>query len=303
MKRALALLGGLSALAAAGCDGFADGRVARLEQELRELRAQYVQPKPDVGEALTPLRGAIDTLLQRGEVERARWSAVTAEMGRVADLMHGFVDAERRTAVDALRGRIQELETQAKQQAGVQAEERELVIKALEATATKLETFVRQAAQKSSAIGAAPRKSEFDWTALWPFGAALVGIGAVLVVLRPRRRQAEVFCEELPEAIVDAPAPVVEPSVFDVRVGGARGPVPLRVELGATQTGAEARLRQWLGSDPRILKMPAPELEQRGQSVHVRFFVQHGMSLAERSSLVAEVQLRSHAESSNRRSA
>jgi hypothetical protein len=296
----------LCLVALGACDGFADGRVAQLEREVRALRAAQAAPLPDVAAAFAPLRQAVDLLVQRGDMERTRFVAVAQEVTQLAALMQGFVDDARKHEVEALRSRVLELDRQIKEQNKTQGEERELLLKALDLTATKLESFLRQVgAHKNEPPPAqGERKSWQDPAFLLPIGGALALLLAIAQLLRRGRGAPEVReLATIPDVVVDAPAPIVTHAQASWAQG--QGPVAVRVELAA-HDGAHGRERvaQWLAAEPRVLRAPAPEFEERGALLQVRFFVHDGMSAAERASLSADVQLRAQAESAaGRRSA
>ncbi|MBK9129634.1 MAG: hypothetical protein IPM13_17895 [Phycisphaerales bacterium] len=238
---------------------------------------------------------------------------MTAEVGQLAALMHGFVDDVRRVQVDELRQRLQDLEAQAKVQASAHAEDNAILLRALELTATRLEAFLREVTPAPRPVsrpvtqpGAQPatdnppakdvvaeRKSNLHpaWFAL----AGLVGGLLLTFFFRRRapvpRRRPEVI--ELPGAVVDAPAPVLaSPLVVAPRAAAAHGPLALRavVPTGAADATASS-LRRWLADEPRVLAMPAPRCEVRGKAVHVEFHVSSALPAAERAGLVAEVLL------------
>lgn len=303
-----ALLGGALLVGACG-DPVAATRIDQLERDLVALRAAHHPSSlaPAIGEALAPLHDAIAACARRAEAERARFSAVTAEVGQLATLVHGFVDDTRRVQVDELRQRLADLEAQAKAQAGAQAEDNAILLRALELTATKLEAFLREVtpaprpvSQPVSQPGTAPaddvvaeRKSSLHpaWFAL----AGLVGGMFLAILLRRRgpkpRRRPEVI--ELPGAVVDAPAPVLaSPLVVAPRAAAAHGPLALRAVVPSGSADATAStLRRWLADEPRVLAMPAPRCEVRGKAVHVEFHVSSALPAAERAGLVAEVLL------------
>jgi hypothetical protein len=139
---------------------------------------------------------------------------------------------------------------------------------------------------------------------LLPIGGALALLLAIAQLLRRGRGAPEVReLATIPDVVVDAPAPIVTHAQASWAQG--QGPVAVRVELAA-HDGAHGRERvaQWLAAEPRVLRAPAPEFEERGALLQVRFFVHDGMSAAERASLSADVQLRAQAESAaGRRSA
>ncbi|HLU38342.1 MAG TPA: hypothetical protein VK081_03090 [Planctomycetota bacterium] len=290
MKRLLSV----ALLVGAGCDGWAHDRIARLEADLRELRAAQAAAPADVGAALAPLREAIEAMLRRGDLERLRGGVLAAEVAQLAHLVQDLAGEARRAEVEALRGRIAELEQQLAEQNRAQAADRDLLLRALELTATRLEAFLRRTAPApESAPPVEPRRSSALPWALGALTAALV----VLAVLRRRRVVPRAVPLDLPvgpEAFVDAPEPVSGRAPL----AGGRGPLPVRVEVGASDPGdARERVRRWLANEPRVLKAPAPELELRGATLQVRFFVQDGMPAAERASLAAAVLLRGQAES------
>lgn len=302
----------LVALAAlSSCDGFGDGRVQRLEEEIRALRAAQAVAPNDIAAVMTPLRGALDVLFQRGEVERTRWTAVTQELAQLATLMQSFVDDGRRVEVEALRARVGDLERQAKEQAATQSEERDLVLRALESTATKLEAFLRQVnVRKSEAPppsgGGELRQSVLQPAVLWPLG--LLGLVAAALVLVSRRapRRPRAIALDPPEAYVDAPAFDLA-DVPDTRVEDARprGPVLLSLDIETRDLDwARQRIEPWLADEPRVLAQPRPELEDRDGVLRVRFFVPDTMPMAERACLTADVMMRGRVERhADRRSA
>ncbi|MEZ5967293.1 MAG: hypothetical protein R3F56_25880 [Planctomycetota bacterium] len=308
---------------AAACDGFGDSRMQRLEEEVRALRAAQAGAPADVTDAMAPLRSAVEVLVQRGEVERTRWTALAAEIDQLATLVQGVVEAGRRGEVDALRQRIGELERQAAERAKAQDEDRDLLLRALEATANKLEAFLQQArVRKGAALpeGAVPEggrgstlwRSVRDPRVLWPLGLAVVGVVGLLAWSR-RRRRPSVLPLDAPDAFVDAPPP---PSSKEAGLDGRDGyltdsmaslcgPLSLLVEVRtANGEAASQRLSNWLAQDPRVLARPVPTFEVRPGVLHARFYVAAGMSLAERNSLAAEVRARGCGEShADRRSA
>ncbi len=295
------------------CDNFGDDRVAQLEREVGAMRAAQATAPPDIAGALSPLRQAIDMLVQRGDLERTRFVAVTQELAQLATLMQGFVDDSRRGEVEALRTRVLDLDRQIKEQSKAQGEERDLLLKALDLTATKLEAFLRQVSAQSVGTrspGQAPgadqkvRKSWQDPAVVWPIGLGVLGLSAVFVLARRSRRAPYVTPLDLPieeSVVVDAP----ELTLDSVGAWAQHVPVSVRAEIGSSDVGqARERVAQWLAAEPRVLQAPAPEIEQRGPLLHVRFFVHDGMPAAERASLQADVQLRGQTESAaGRRSA
>lgn len=306
---ALGTLLGLSA-----CDGFADGRVQRLEEEVQALRAGQVAAPADVAAAMAPLRGAMDVLVQRGEVERTRWAALAQEIGQLATLVHGFVDDGRRAEVEALRARIGDLERQAQEQAKAQGDDRELLLRALEATATRLEAFLRQVSPRKGESAPLPVGNVDLWRSLrqpqvlWPLGLAMAAAATLLWLSRRGRRSPLALALDPPDAVVDAPAPMVSPAVS--QAGGARGfagdgPVMVRLDVRASDVDQAAqRLTTWLEHEPRVLRRPVPAVEPGAGVLRVCFFVPGTMSAAERASLTAEVGVRGRSEShADRRSA
>jgi hypothetical protein len=277
----------LLALTACG-DPLAERRIDQLERELRALRAGAAGDAlqgEGAAAALAPLKEAIELLVRRADVERTRWNAATAELGQLADLVHGFVDESRRAEVEGLRQRLQELEQQARSQAAARAEESALVLRALQTTAEKLEAFLRQVAPaKAPATGGGERRS--DLHPAW-FAALGVVAGATAMVLlrRPARRRPAVV--ELPEAFVDPP-PVAPPAA----AADGHHPLLLRAVVPTDTPGDTARsLSRWLAEEPRVLSAPAPRCEVRTDSVHVSMHVSSALPAAERAGLVAEIQL------------
>lgn len=308
------LLAGMLLAGACG-DPVAATRIDQLERDLVALRAAH-QPSslaPALGDALSPLHDAIAAVARRAEAERARFSAVTAEVGQLATLVHGFVDDTRRVQVDELRQRLHDLEAQAKAQASAQAEDNAILLRALELTATKLEAFLRevtpaprpvpQQGTQSPSQPAADNPPAKDVVAerkssLHPAWFALGGVafGLLLGVLfrrrgPVRRRRPDVI--ELPGAVVDAPAPILAgPLVVAPRAASAHGPLALRAVVPTNAADATAAtLRRWLADDPRVLTAPAPRCDVRGRAVHVEFHVSSALPAAERAGLVAEVLL------------
>ena len=305
-----ALLAG-ALLAGACSDPVAATRIDQLERDLVALRAAHHPSSlaPAIGDALAPLHDAIAALARRAEAERARFSAVTAEVGQLATLVHGFVDDTRRVQVDELRQRLQDLEAQAKAQASAQAEDNAILLRALELTATRLEAFLREvtpAPRPATQPGTQPtndnppakdvvaeRKSSLHpaWFAL----AGVVGGLLLALLLRRRapvrRRRPDVI--ELPGAVVDAPAPMLaSPLVVAPRAAATHGPLALRAVVPTSAADATATtLRRWHADDPRVLTAPAPRCDVRGRAVHVEFHVSSALPAAERAGLVAEVLL------------
>ncbi len=296
-------------LVATACsDPVTTARMDQLERELALLRSAR-QPSAvgeAIGTALAPLRDAVDTFARRGEAERSRWSAVTAEVGQLATLVHGIVDDTRRAQLEELRQRLAGLEVQAKAQTSVQAEESALLLRALETTATRLEAFLREVGPpaarttppaKDTARDAgqqlAERKSELH--PAWVLAAGL--LGGVLLALAVRRRRKPVrrpSVVELPSIVVDAPAPAssASPLCSGPRAAGTSGPLALRAVVASLAPEATvATLRRWLADEPRVLAEPAPRCDVRGRAVHVEFHVSSALPAAERAGLVAEVQL------------
>lgn len=302
----MALLAGVLLAGACG-DPVAATRIDQLERDLVALRAAH-QPSslaPAIGDALAPLHDAIAAVARRAEAERARFGAVTAEVGQLATLVHGFVDDTRRVQVDELRQRLKDLETQAKAQASAQAEDNAILLRALELTATRLEAFLREVtpAPRPATQPATDNQPAKDVVAerkssLHPAWFALGGVGGGLlltVLFRRRgpvrRRRPEVI--ELPGAVVDAPAPMLAgPLVVAPRAASAHGPLALRAVVPTNAADATAAtLRRWLADDPRVLTAPAPRCDVRGRAVHVEFHVSSSLPAAERAGLVAEVLL------------
>lgn len=291
--------------AATACDGFESGRLQRLEQEVRELRAEHAAAPEDVAEAMAPLRNAMDLLLQRSDVERARWTALAQEIGQLATLVHGVVDETRRTELEALRARIDELERRTKEQASAQTEERELLLRALDATAKKLEAFLRRVEPRKGAVAPALPDSGL-WVSLrdprvaWGLAlTALLGTVVLALARRPRRGPRALPLDP-PDAFVDAPAPLED--AVSVREGG---PIALRVDVRTHDLDAAwHRVALWVADEPRILEQPPPRVERHGGALRVCVFVPSEMPLAERASLSAEITLRGRGEShADRRSA
>lgn len=304
-------------LSLVACDNLGEDRVGQLEREVRALRAAQSAAPADVAGALAPLRNALDMLVQRGDLERTRSLAVTQELAQLATLMQGFVDAGRRAEVETLRGRVLELDRQIKEQSKAQGEERDLLLKALDLTATKLEAFLRQVGgQKTELPAAGPergvRKSWQDPAVLWPVGLSVLGLLAILLLVHRSRRAVSVVPLDLPvvpDVVVDAPLPGTTPGPPPgaTAMAGTRTPSPVavRVTIGSGDGDlARERVMHWLAAEPRVLTTPAPEFELRGALLHVRFLVPHDLPAAERASLQAGVQLRGLPESAaGRRSA
>jgi hypothetical protein len=126
---------------------------------------------------------------------------------------------------------------------------------------------------------------------VWSVALGALAFVAVWWLSRAGRRGAQATALAVPvgpDVVVDAPAP--EASDAWAPRGG---PLPLRVDLGtADAEGARARVTDWLAREPRVLTVPAPVIEPRGPTLHVRLFVHDGMCAAERASLAADVLLR-----------
>jgi len=299
---------GLGALAA--CDGLGDGRLQRLEEEVRSLRAAHASAPTDVAAALIPLRDAIDGMVQRSAVERTRWSALTQEILQLTGVMQGFVDENRRAEIEALRTRVLELEQQAKDQAKTQGEERELLLRALDATAGKLEAFLRRVEVRK---GTSEPLTGFDaWrsltsgSVLWPIGGAVVVALALYVWSRRGRAAPRVRPLDPPEAVVDAPEfGLAAPERGLAAVPQSRRPIALGVEVKTSSPAPLPEpLLRWLQLEPRVLQQPPPVVQGRGSTLCVQFFVQDSLPLAERASLIAEVRARGQSETvADRRSA
>jgi hypothetical protein len=288
------------------CDGFGDDRLQRLEQELRALRAAQAEAPVDLGVAMAPLRGAVELLMQRAEVDRARCSAIAQELTQLATLMSGFVDDSRRVQVEALRARVLELERQTAEQAKTQGEERDQLLRALDATATKLEALLREVTnRKGESLPSLPDASRWRslWQpqVLWPLALALGVVVVVLVLARRSRSGPRATALDLPDAVVDPPPFELDATAVAPGTDGVRGPVALRVAVGARDGDAAwQRVQTWVASEPRILAQPPPDVERRGTVLQVRVFVADSMPLAERASLAAELAVRGRGEGDRR---
>jgi hypothetical protein len=166
----------------------------------------------------------------------------------------------------ALEERVKVLEAEA-------AAERALVLRALTATAEKLEAFLARADVHGRApAGGAPPGSPAAGSWPYVFAAALAVVLVLAgVIFVPVRRRARARPAALPPQAPDLLAFVgFDPNRPDEKRG------PPRIELEVPTLAPEAAcsaLLAWFGREPLVLREPAPYVTQADGGVRVRFFV------------------------------
>lgn len=135
---------------AAGCQRADADTVVELRALREELRSQRTtdgggaSPNGELRQAMQPLQQAFDTVLTQHEAERSRWSALSTEVGKLATMVGDRVDDADKASLAQVQQRLAELEQNMRDERATHARERELILKALEHTADKLDVFLQR---------------------------------------------------------------------------------------------------------------------------------------------------------------
>ncbi len=137
------------------------GAEAELLRELRALRGsiERQQAAPDrrqLDAALLPLRELLQGLVAEQGTLRERQQALAGELVRWSGLVAQTASAESKGELAALQERLGRLETELGQQDARHREVQELMRKALDATADRLEAFLGRLAELPATGGAPP---------------------------------------------------------------------------------------------------------------------------------------------------